>query len=132
MTEPTPVPPVPGHIISAANALLDAGDIPQARALLEDAANNYPGDPDVAGLLAALLARGGPGDLDEAERLLTRALEDSPGRGDLRLTLARLKAQFGRMDAAVATLEGVPPDSSHRREIRALAVTLSREGHRSD
>jgi len=130
VSEPTPVPPMPAHLIAGANALIGDGEYARARALLEDAAVDYPGDPDVAGLLAALLARGGPGEIDWAEELLGQALESHPDRGDLRLTLARLEAQRGRLNRAVATLDAAPPDSSHRREIRSLAVTLDREGHR--
>ncbi len=127
---PTPVPPVPRDLIARANALIGDGEYGRARALLEDAARRHPGDPDVAGLLAPLLARGGPDELDRAESLLSRALAGQPERGDLRLALARLEAQRGRMDRAVETLDAAPAGSSHRREIRALAVTLDRQRHR--
>lgn len=122
--------PAPRRLLGAAASRLEAGDPGTAEVLLRDLDERFPGDPDVAALLAPLLVRQGADGEAEAVARLRAALEASPKRGDLRLALARVLAQRGELEEAAAVLSARPKSSSHRREIEALAVTLERHRHR--
>jgi len=137
MPEPTPniIPtriPVPAGRLKAANALLDSGATDEAGDYLEDLLKQYPADPELSGLLAALLSRQGSDGLQRAKEILRSSLLEHPEQGQLRLALGRMYTQDGKIEDALKIMARTPENSTHFREIRAFAVTLGAASRQED
>jgi tetratricopeptide (TPR) repeat protein len=111
-----------------AEALIQAGRMDEAEALLRGAVASDPSDADALVLLAGLeLWRGDP---DESEVLLRRAVEAVPDHPTALNNLGNLLVDAGRFDEAGPLLErcvAVTSDSGEHAEAHALAwVNLAR------
>lgn len=120
------IDPQPSAVAPADPAAVLAAWERRDLAALRRLATAHPGDPEVTSRLALLLSRRGPEGLEEASDRLEAAISRFPARGELRLTLARIRMQQESVGAAQRVLASTPEGASHRQEIAALLVTISR------
>ena len=91
-------------LVNRATLAIGAGDVGQARGLLERALEVDPGHAGALNNLAMLLMDEGK-DLVRVESLLRTAIEQDPDRSDARKNLAVLLASTGRLESAITELE---------------------------
>jgi tetratricopeptide (TPR) repeat protein len=121
----------PPQLVETARGQLAEGRHDEAEESLRSLYLAHPQDPEVAGLLALLLARKGEPGVTEARRILEEILIARPHRGELRLALARLMANQGEIDQALQLLAAAPAETSFAVDLQQLSVTLSRYQHQS-